>query len=45
VASELWSVENGFLTPTMKIRRNRIEAAVTHDLERWYSTDNAVHWA
>jgi long-chain acyl-CoA synthetase len=28
VAPEPWSVENGYLTPTMKIRRARIEAAV-----------------
>ena len=45
VASEPWSVENGFLTPTMKIRRNRIEAAVTHAVEGWYGTGSPVHWA
>jgi long-chain acyl-CoA synthetase len=45
VANEPWSIENGLLTPTMKIRRNRIEAAVTHTIETWYSTSSAVHWA
>jgi long-chain acyl-CoA synthetase len=45
VANEPWSIENGFLTPTMKIRRNRIEAAVTHAVEAWYSTSSTVHWA
>jgi long-subunit acyl-CoA synthetase (AMP-forming) len=45
VASEAWSIENGFLTPTMKIRRTRIEAAVTHAVDSWYSTGNPVHWA
>jgi long-chain acyl-CoA synthetase len=45
VASEPWSIENGLLTPTMKIRRNRIEAVVTHAVTSWYSTGNAVHWA
>jgi long-subunit acyl-CoA synthetase (AMP-forming) len=44
VANEPWSIENGFLTPTMKIRRNRIEAAVTHAVDSWYSTGNPVHW-
>ena len=45
VADEPWSIENGFLTPTMKIRRNRIEAAVTHAVEEWYATGTTVHWA
>jgi long-chain acyl-CoA synthetase len=45
VANEPWSIENGFLTPTMKIRRNRIEAAVTHAVEGWYATGDIVHWA
>jgi len=45
VANEPWSIENGLLTPTMKIRRNRIEAAVTHAVESWYATGDSVHWA
>jgi long-subunit acyl-CoA synthetase (AMP-forming) len=45
VAREPWSIENGFLTPTMKIRRNRIEAAVGSDVERWYASGTKVHWA
>ena len=45
VASEPWSIENGLLTPTMKIRRHRIEAAVTHAVARWYATGMRVHWA
>jgi long-chain acyl-CoA synthetase len=45
VANEPWSIENGLLTPTLKIRRSRIEAAVTHAVDSWYSTGNSVHWA
>ena len=45
VANEPWSIENGCLTPTMKIRRNRIEAAVAAQVETWYASGNAVHWA
>jgi len=45
VANEPWSIENGFLTPTMKIRRNRIESAVAFAVEHWYATGATVHWA
>jgi long-subunit acyl-CoA synthetase (AMP-forming) len=45
VASEPWSIDNGFLTPTMKIRRSRIESAVGHAVESWYATAGTVHWA
>lgn len=45
VASEPWSIENGCLTPTMKIRRSRIEAAVAAQVEAWYSSSGTVHWA
>ena len=45
VASEPWSIENGCLTPTMKIKRSRIEAAVAPQVEAWYARDGAVHWA
>ncbi|MCM2252601.1 MAG: AMP-binding protein [Ramlibacter sp.] len=45
VAREPWSIENGCLTPTMKIRRSRIEAAVSDAVDHWYATGGAVHWA
>lgn len=45
VAREPWSIANGCLTPTMKIRRGRIEAAVAPEVERWYASGDAVHWA
>lgn len=45
VASEPWSTDNGFLTPTLKIRRSRIEAAVQPQTERWYASQSAVCWA
>jgi long-chain acyl-CoA synthetase len=44
VAKEPWSIENGFLTPTMKVRRARIEAAVAPSVEAWYATGRRVHW-
>jgi long-subunit acyl-CoA synthetase (AMP-forming) len=45
IAPDPWSIENGYLTPTMKIRRNRIETAVQGDMEQWYASKGAVHWA
>jgi long-chain acyl-CoA synthetase len=44
VVAEPWTIENGFLTPTMKIKRARIEAAVADKLEGWYASKDAVLW-
>lgn len=44
IAPEPWSIENGCLTPTMKIRRSRIEETVAADVARWYATGARVHW-
>jgi len=45
VMREPWSIENGFLTPTMKIRRSRIEAAVQPLVDGWYAQRSRVLWA
>jgi len=45
VTREPWSIENGFLTPTMKVRRSRIEAAVQPQVERWFGQAHKVVWA
>jgi long-subunit acyl-CoA synthetase (AMP-forming) len=45
VAREPWSVDNGCLTPTMKIRRGRIEAAVAAQVDGWYARSGPVIWA
>jgi len=44
VAKEPWSIENGCLTPTLKIKRSRIEALAAPSLELWYRQDAAVLW-
>jgi long-subunit acyl-CoA synthetase (AMP-forming) len=44
IAKEPWSIENGCLTPTMKIKRNKIEALVEPDVDKWYSSKGAVLW-
>ena len=45
VASAPWSIDNGCLTPTMKIKRSRIEASVAGQVDAWYGTTGAVVWA
>jgi len=35
VVKDLWSMDNGFLTPTMKIRRNVIEARYLAKAQEW----------
>ena len=45
VLSEPWSIENGCLTPTMKIKRARIEAAADAQLAQWYANKQKVLWA
>lgn len=45
VAAEPWTIESGFLTPTMKLRRSRIEAAASTEVDGWYASDAAIQWA
>ena len=45
VALEPWSIENGCLTPTMKIKRSRIEAALAAQVDGWYARPGPVLWA
>ena len=42
---EPWTIENGCLTPTMKIKRKRIESLVEDKLDAWYSAGARVIWA
>lgn len=42
VAKEPWTPENGLLTPTMKIRRNKLEAAYGPLQDGWYGQNQAI---
>ncbi|MVV48731.1 AMP-binding protein [Pseudomonas sp. PB120] len=44
VVKDSWAVENGFLTPTLKIKRNMIEAAYGGRFEEWSERSEAVLW-
>jgi long-chain acyl-CoA synthetase len=45
VAAEPWTMANGCLTPTMKIKRSRIEASVAEAVTAWYGAPGPVVWA
>jgi long-subunit acyl-CoA synthetase (AMP-forming) len=45
VAREPWSIENGCLTPTMKLKRSRVEAALAAQVGAWYAEERPVVWA
>ncbi len=40
-----WSVDNGFITPTFKIKRNRVEEAYAGSYERWVGARRKIVWA
>jgi len=44
VAQDEWLIENGFLTPTMKIKRNVLEKTYGPRLDEWYGSKQAVIW-
>jgi long-chain acyl-CoA synthetase len=44
VVKEPWSVENGMLTPTFKIKRNKIEDVYGKAFETWASSKKTVIW-
>lgn len=44
VVRDSWQVENEFLTPTLKIKRNVIEAAYEPLLDKWYASGQKVIW-
>jgi long-chain acyl-CoA synthetase len=45
ITAEAWSVENDILTPTMKVKRNKIEDVFAANYERWVGQRKKVIWA
>ena len=44
IAREPWSIDNGCLTPTMKIKRAKIEANVAPVVDKWFDGKDKVLW-
>jgi long-chain acyl-CoA synthetase len=44
VMTEAWTVDNDLITPTLKIKRNRIEELFAKHYETWSSTGKLVVW-
>lgn len=44
VVKEQWTMDNGFLTPTMKIKRNIIEDQYVQHAEHWRAQQQKVIW-
>jgi long-chain acyl-CoA synthetase len=45
IAQDEWAVENGFLTPTLKIKRGAIEAEAAPKVDGWFAAKRPVIWA
>jgi len=44
VVRDEWDIANDFLTPTLKIKRNVVEAAYSDYLDEWYASGKKVIW-
>lgn len=45
IANEPWSIDNGCLTPTLKIKRAKIEAMVEPKVDKWFEGKDKVMWS
>jgi len=44
VVTEQWTVENGLITPTLKVKRPSIEACYAGQFEPWARRKQSVIW-
>ena len=44
IVTQPWTVESGFITPTFKVKRNRIEEVYGPNYESWVGARKKVIW-
>ena len=44
ITEDVWNAENGFLTPTLKIKRKVLDATYGPLAEKWYAMNQPVVW-
>jgi long-subunit acyl-CoA synthetase (AMP-forming) len=44
IAKEPWTVENGILTPTLKVKRAKIDQAYLNKMEKWQESNDLIIW-
>lgn len=44
IVEQEWQIENGFLTPTLKLKRNVVEDTYGKHMDGWYSSNRDVIW-
>ena len=44
ITFKMFTIDNGTLTPTLKIKRARIEEGVADRVDGWYRVDAQVVW-
>jgi len=44
LVTDPWTVDNGFITPTFKVKRNQVEAIYATSYERWVGARKPVLW-
>ncbi len=44
IVSDEWTIENSFLTPTLKLKRNVVEDAYEDKVNEWYAKRQKVLW-
>ncbi len=44
IVEQEWQIENGFLTPTLKLKRNVVEDTYGKNVDTWYAANRDVIW-
>ena len=42
IMKEEWSVDNGLMTPTLKVKRNRVEGNHNHMYHEWFKNNDQI---